>query len=243
GRWEGLSVLVVDSRGFGGQAGASPRIDNYFGFPSGVTGQDLTGRAFTQAQKFGAEFAMPALAIGLSCTPGEPARPSLSLHLDDGRTVSARTLVIASGARYRRPDIPTLAKFEGRGVSYWASPIEARICRGKDVVLVGGGNSAGQAAGCLAGHAAGVLVLGLGPSLGHTMSRYLVDRIGATSNITVLNDTELTLLESDERGDLAAVRWINHRTGTEDRASVRHVFVFVGADPATEWLHTCDIAL
>src|SRR5262249_61450716 len=184
GRWEGLSVLVVDSRGFGGQAGASPRIDNYFGFPSGVTGQDLTGRAFTQAQKFGAEFAMPALAIGLSCTPGEPARPSLSLHLDDGRTVSARTLVIASGARYRRPEIPTLARFEGRGVSYWASPIEARICRGKDVVLVGGGNSAGQAAVALPGHAGRAPKRVHGPSPGPATSRDRGGRNGATSPST-----------------------------------------------------------
>jgi thioredoxin reductase (NADPH) len=243
GASEGLSILVVDARGFGGQASASARIDNYFGFPTGVTGQDLTGRAFTQAQKFGAEFAMPALATRLSCGVREATRPSLSLHLDDGRTVSARTLVIASGARYRRPVIPTLAAFEGRGVSYWASPIEARICRGKDVVLVGGGNSAGQAAVYLSGHAARVLMLVRGPSLSQTMSRYLVDRLAATANIHVHHHTELTLLETDERGDLAAVRWKNHRTGAEEEAKVRHVFVFVGADPATEWLDGCDVAL
>ena len=243
GASEGLSVLVVDGRGFGGQAGASARIDNYLGFPSGVTGQDLTGRAFTQAQKFGAEFAMPAVVTGLSCRPGTSSRPSISLHLEDGRTVSARTLVIASGARYRRPEIPNLARFEGRGVSYWASPIEARVCRGKDVVLVGGGNSAGQAAVFLSGHAARVLMLVRGPSLSGTMSRYLVDRLAATQNIQVHPDSELTRLEADDRGELAAVRWKNHRTGVEDEAPVRQVFLFVGAEPATEWLHGCDVAL
>src|SRR5262249_30829802 len=170
-------------------------------------------------------------------------RPSITLHLEDGRTVSARTLVIASGARYRRPEIPTLAGFEGRGVSYWASPIEARVCRGKDVVLVGGGNSAGQAAVFLSGHAARVLMRVRGRSLSSSMSRYLVDRLAATPNIQVQQDSELIQLEADDRGDLAAVRWRNHRTGLEAEAPVRQVFLFVGAEPATEWLNGCDVAL
>ena len=240
---EGLSVLVVDARGFGGQASTSARIENYFGFAMGVSGQDLTGQGFTQALKFGAEFAMPAVVSRLSSTPRPGVAAPLSIQLDDGRTVSARTVVIASGAQYRRPAIPTLAAFEGRGVFYWASPIEARSCRGKDVVLLGGGNSAGQAAVFLSAHAARVLMLVRGPSLSQNMSRYLVDRIGATANIQVRPLTELTALREDERGELKSVWWKDHRTGAEEEMNVQHVFVFVGADPATEWLHGSGVAL
>jgi thioredoxin reductase (NADPH) len=157
--------------------------------------------------------------------------------------VSARTVVVASGARYRRPSVQGLDDLEGRGVSYWASPIEASACRGQDVVLVGGGNSAGQAAVFLSGHAARVLLLIRGPSLSETMSRYLVDRIASTSNILLRPLTELTSLIEDERGDLGAVRWKDQHAGAEEEANVRHVFVFVGADPATEWLKGCDVAL
>jgi len=238
---EGLSVLVVDARGFGGQAGASARIENYFGFPIGLSGQDLTSLGFAQAAKFGTEFAMPAQAVRLDC--GAPASRSLGLELDDGRRVSARTVVIASGARYRRPEVQDLANFEGRGVSYWASPIEASYCRGKDVVLVGGGNSAGQAAVFLSGHAARVLVLVRGKGLSESMSRYLVDRIAATPNIQVHARTELSGLEPDGDGDLAFVRWKQRDTGAEQRQEVGHVFLFVGAEPATEWLRDCDVAL
>jgi len=240
---EGLSVLVIDGRGFGGQASASARIENYFGFPTGVTGQELAGRGFTQAQKFGADFAIPAVATRLNCHPREASGPPISLVLEDGRTVSTRAVVIASGARYRRPSIPALENFEGRGVSYWASPIEARSCRGTDVVLVGGGNSAGQGAVFLSGHAARVLLLIRGPSLSESMSRYLVDRIAATSNIHVHPLTELTALQGNERGELEKVRWKSKRTGVEAEANVRHVFLFVGADPATEWLRSCEVAL
>jgi thioredoxin reductase (NADPH) len=240
---EGLSTLVVDGRGFGGQASASARIENYFGFPTGVSGQELAGRGFTQAQKFGVDFAMPAVATRLNCHPREASGPPLSLVLEDGRTVSTRTVVIASGARYRRPSIPGLDDFEGRGVSYWASPIEARSCRGKDVVLVGGGNSAGQGAVFLSGHAARVLLLIRGSNLSQSMSRYLVDRIAATSNIHVHPFTELTALRGNERRELEKVRWKNKQTGVENEANVRHVFLFVGADPATEWLRGCEVAL
>jgi thioredoxin reductase (NADPH) len=186
---------------------------------------------------------MPAVATRLRCHPREAAAAPLSLVLDDGRTVSARAVVIASGARYRRPSIPGLGDFEGRGVSYWASPIEARACRGKDVVLVGGGNSAGQAAVFLSGHAARVLLLVRGPTLSQGMSRYLVDRIAATSNIHVHPFTELTALKGNQQGELARAGWKNHRTGCEDEADVGHVFLFVGAVPATEWLQGCDVAL
>jgi thioredoxin reductase (NADPH) len=240
---EGLSVLVVDSRGFGGQASASARIENYFGFPTGITGQALTGRGFNQAQKFGVDFAIPAVATQLSCHPLHGSGAPLSIELDDGRRVSARTVVVASGARYRRPAIPALSEFEGRGVSYWASPIEARSCRGRDVVLVGGGNSAGQAAVFLSGHAARVLMLVRGPSLSQTMSRYLVDRIAATDNIHLHPHTELTDLRAGERGELEMVCWKDRRTGAEEQRPVEHVFLFVGADPATEWLGGCAVAL
>jgi thioredoxin reductase (NADPH) len=240
---EGLSILVIDARGFGGQAGASARIENFFGFSTGITGQELTGRGFTQAQKFGAEFAMPAVVAGLSCEAGRPVGQPLALQLEDGRTVFSRAVVIASGARYRRPAIPELAAFEGRGVSYWASPIEARGCRGKDVILIGGGNSAGQAAVYLSGHAARVLLLVRGADLSHSMSRYLVDRIAATSNIHVHPGSELTALLPDEGGELGKVRWRDHRAGLEQEMDVQHVFLFVGAEPATEWLRGCDVTL
>jgi thioredoxin reductase (NADPH) len=241
---EGLSVLVIDAKGFGGQAGASARIENYFGFPTGVSGQVLTGRGFTQAQKFGADFAIPAVATHLSREEPDRQGSRLSIQLADGRGVSARTVVVASGARYRRPEIPSLSNFEGRGVSYWASPIEARSCRGTDVVLVGGGNSAGQAAVFLSGHAARVLMLVRGPSLSQTMSRYLIERIEATRNIHVHPHTELTALKADERGELAAVCWRDRRGGAEEQRPIGHVFLFVGADPATEWLRGgCQVVL
>ena len=240
---EGLSILVIDSRGFGGQAGASARIENFFGFSTGLTGQELTGRGFTQAQKFGAEFAMPAVVTGLSCDPRRPPGQPLALRLEDGRTVFSRAIVIASGARYRRPGIPHLPEFEGHGISYWASPIEARSCRGKDVILVGGGNSAGQAAVYLSGHAARVILLVRASGLSQSMSRYLVDRIAATPNVHVHPSSELTSLIPDERGELHRVRWRDNRAGEEQEMDVPHVFLFVGADPATEWLKGCAVAL
>src|SRR5215813_6960880 len=240
---EGLSVLVVDSRSFGGQAGASARIENYFGFPIGLSGQELTSLGFAQAAKFGADFAIPAQAVRLDCHPVDGPPGSLALELDDGRHVSARTVVLASGARYRRPDLPGLEAFEGRGVSYWASPIEAHHCRGLDVVLVGGGNSAGQAAVFLSQHAARVLMLVRGKGLSDSMSRYLVDRIAATPNIDVQTRTELSGLEPDEDGDLGFVRWKHRDGGDEQRHEGAQVFLFVGADPATDWLRGCDVAL
>ncbi len=240
---EGLSVLVLDARGFGGQAGASARIENYFGFPMGLSGHELTGRGFTQATKFGTEFASPVQATRLSCLPLEGAVAPLVLELDDGRKVSARTVVLASGARYRRPAVRGLDALEGRGVSYWASPIEAASCRGQDVVLVGGGNSAGQAAVFLSDHAARVLVLIRGPGLAESMSRYLIDRIAATPNIHLHPQTELTALEQDSDGLMCMARWRDRATGAEHGGRVGHVFVFVGADPATEWLRDGPVAL
>jgi thioredoxin reductase (NADPH) len=231
-------VIVFDARAFGGQAGASARIENYLGFPTGISGHDLTARAFVQAQKFGSETVIPGQVIRLDCT-GRP----LVVELADGRHVNARTVVVASGARYRRPEIPGLGAFEGRGIWYWVSPIEARLCRKQHVALVGGGNSAGQAAVFLAGFAAKVSMLVRGDGLAATMSRYLIDRIEATPDIEVLTRTEIVALIGPPDSHLERVRWRRMTTGEETAAPIRNVFLFVGADPATEWLHGCGVAL
>ena len=205
---EGLHVVVLDCRSFGGQAGASARIENYLGFPTGISGQALAGRAFVQAQKFGAEILIPAQAAALDCTRAR-SDGELTLTLTDGRKLRSRTVVIASGARYRRPDVPRLAEFEGRGVWYWASALEAKMCAQSEVVLVGGGNSAGQAAVFLAEHASNVHLLVRGPGLAASMSRYLIDRIDATPNIELHPHTQLTRLHGDLPGGLDAVTWRN----------------------------------
>ena len=244
GASEGLSILVLERFAFGGQAGASARIENYLGFPTGVSGQALMGRAFTQAQKFGVEFSLSTEVTRLDRT-SESAGPDPvhMLELADGRKIRARAIVVATGARYRRPDIPNLAQFEGRGVSYWASPAEARLCRAEEVALVGGGNSAGQAAVYLASHASHVRVLVRGAGLSRTMSRYLIDRIAATPNIAVLCDTEVVeLLGSPDQG-LHGVRCRNRLTGAEEVHAVAHLFLFTGADPAASWLTGCGIPL
>jgi thioredoxin reductase (NADPH) len=237
---EGLRVLVLDCRSFGGQAGASARIENYLGFPTGISGQALAGRAFVQAQKFGAEILIPAQAVSLDCTRSAQNRGDLLLTLADARTIRARTVVIASGARYRRPDVPRLAEFEGRGVWYWASALEAKLCSGGEVVLVGGGNSAGQAAVFLAEHASRVHILIRGAGLATSMSRYLIDRIDANAKIVLHANTRLTGL-SGEHGELETVSWQETTTGVEEHHAIRHVFLFVGADPETEWLADCGV--
>jgi thioredoxin reductase (NADPH) len=226
---EGLSVTVLDAQGYGGQAGASARIENYFGFPTGISGIALVSRAAVQAEKFGAEIVSPVTVERLACEDGAPFR----LDLDDGTTVAARTIVVASGVRYRRPDIPRLAEFEGRGVWYWASPIEARFCAGSEVALVGGGNSAGQAAVYLSGHASKVRMMVRGPSLAASMSRYLIDRIAATPNIELMTGTRICGLEGEDR--LEGITWCGPDGATQS-APIRNVFLFVGADPETPWL-------
>jgi len=239
---EGLHVVVLDCRAFGGQAGASARIENYLGFPTGISGQALAGRAFVQAQKFGAEMMIPAQAAALDCSKAGPGG-ELSLQLADGRRLRSKTVVIASGARYRRPAVPRLTEFEGRGVSYWASAYEAKTCAHTEVVLVGGGNSAGQAAVFLAPQATKVFVLIRGPNLASSMSRYLIDRIEATPNIELRPHTELTQLYGNLEEGLNAVSWRDKQTGLEENRPIRHVFVFVGADPETKWLAGCGVAL
>jgi thioredoxin reductase (NADPH) len=235
---EGLSVIVFDMRAFGGQAGASARIENYLGFPTGISGQALTARAFVQAQKFGAEMVIPGEVNRLDCK----ATPVV-LDLSLGRQISARTTVIAAGARYRRPNIARLADFEGRGLWFWASPIEARMCRDEEIVLVGGGNSAGQAAVYLAGFAAKVWMLVRGEGLAETMSRYLIDRIGATPNIEVLAHTEIVAMSGTPDNRLERVRWRRSVDGSETEKPIRNVFLFIGADPATAWLADCGVCL
>ena len=235
---EGLSVIVFDARAYGGQAGASARIENYLGFPAGISGQALAGRAYVQAQKFGTDMAIPVEVTRLDCT-GSP----LGLDLNDGRKLKAKTAVVAAGARYRRPAVPRLGEFEGRGVWYWASPIEARMCRQEEVVIVGGGNSAGQAAVFLSGYARKIYMLVRDDSLNATMSRYLIDRIEATSNIEVLTQTELVALLGPQQSHLERVRWRHNPTGQEIEEPIRNVFVFIGADPATGWLKDCGMAL
>lgn len=235
---EGLSVAVLDTRAFGGQAGASARIENYLGFPTGISGQALAGRAFTQAQKFGAEMMIPVAVKKLECGRDDG---HFALDLESGDKILARAIVIASGARYRRLDIGNLDKFEGRGVWYWASPIEARLCAQQEVILVGGGNSAGQAAVFLSAHASKVRMMIRGEGLAASMSRYLIDRIEATPNIELMPQSEIIALSGDE--GLARVRWRNRKTGDEDESDIRNVFLFVGADPATGWLKDCGVDL
>ncbi|MDP1583663.1 MAG: FAD-dependent oxidoreductase [Bradyrhizobium sp.] len=235
---EGLSVAVFDARAFGGQAGASARIENYLGFPTGISGMALAGRAYNQAQKFGAQMLIPVSVRSLDCSRSDGA---LALSTDCGQLMRARSVVVASGARYRRPDIENLASFEGRGVWYWASPIEARLCADQEVALVGGGNSAGQAAVFLSGHARRVYMVIRGGGLGASMSRYLIERIEATPNIELLFNTEITGLDGSEEGLLERVRWKSRLGGDENAVEIRNLFLFVGADPATDWLDGCGV--
>ncbi|WBS04943.1 FAD-dependent oxidoreductase [Pseudoduganella sp. SL102] len=232
---EGLSVLALEQRAFGGQAAASARIENYLGFPTGISGGALAGRAYVQAMKFGVEVVIPMAARHLACD----ASP-LALELADGRRVLGRTVVLSCGARYRRPSLANIKQFEGRGIYYWASRIEANLCAGAEVILVGGGNSAGQAAVFLSAHAARVHMLVRGDGLKATMSTYLIERIRATPNIELHPHTEIVALEGDDEG-LQAVRWRNHRTLGESECKVCRVFLFIGAEPNTDWLGDCGV--
>ncbi len=238
---EGLSVLVLDCRAFGGQAGASARIENYMGFPTGISGMALMARAYNQAQKFGAEMAIPDEVSSLQDVSNSDGS-RLVLKLSNGEQVRARAVVIASGARYRRLDVENLHAFEGSSVHYWASPLEAKLCAEQEVALVGGGNSAGQAAVYLASQAAKVWFLLRGPDLGASMSRYLVDRITGLPNVEVLTHTRVTGLEGRD-GVLEAIRWRTGKDGKEERHPLRHLFLFIGADPNTDWLAGSGIAL
>ena len=236
---EGLSVIVLDCRSFGGQAGASARIENYLGFPTGITGMALMARAYNQAQKFGVDFVIPEEAVTLEAT-GDDGR--VILRLADGEHVSAHAVVLATGARYRRLDVQELAAFEAASVHYWASPVEGQLCRAQEVAVVGGGNSAGQAIVFLASQAAKVWVLVRGPRLDASMSRYLVDRIAGLPNVEVVTEAEVTGLDGHD-GVLEAIRWRRRSSTDEIRRAMRHLFLFIGADPNTDWLSGCDVTL
>ena len=238
---EGLSALVLDCRAFGGQAGASARIENYLGFPTGISGLALMARAFNQAQKFGIEMAIPDEAVQLA-GEGEGSNARYVLGLANGERVQARSVVIATGAEYRRLDVGNLPEFEGTSVHYWASPLEGRLCGGQEVAIVGGGNSAGQGAVYLASQAAKVWLLCRGPSLEATMSRYLIDRIAAQPNIAVLNNTKIVTLEG-ANGVLQAITWRHLPSGKETTRDIHHLFLFIGAAPNTKWLSEAGIAL
>jgi thioredoxin reductase (NADPH) len=230
GASEGLAVVVIEGDAPGGQAGTSSKIENYLGFPTGISGQALAGRALTQAQKFGARMLVPRRATGLECMC-QPYR----IALDDGSTLVARSIVIASGARYRKLDVPDFAKYEGRGIYYGATPLEARMCGGDEVVVVGGGNSAGQAAVFLAQHARHVHILVRRDGLAATMSRYLIDRIESSDRITLHTHAEVIGLGGDE--SLTHQRW--RVGGREIEHPFAHLFVMIGASPNSEWLQGC----
>jgi thioredoxin reductase (NADPH) len=235
--------LVFDARAFGGQAGASARIENYLGFPTGISGEALAGRAYTQAQKFGAVMAIPieVQLLKRALSSAHSNRRGFELELDEGQPVHSSAIVIASGARYRKLDLPNLSSFEGRGVYYWASPIEAKLCARREVIVVGGGNSAGQGTVFLASHVAQVHLLVRGRSLSEGMSQYLVARIGALPNVEVHTQTELTQLIGEPPEGLQGVCWRNRPGGREEKRPIRHVFLFIGAEPNTDWLKQCAV--
>jgi thioredoxin reductase (NADPH) len=238
---EGLSVLMLDGHAFGGQAGASSRIENYLGFPTGISGIALMARAYNQAQKFGVEMAIPDSVAALAgASADDDGR--ITLRLADDEPVRARTLVIASGARYRRLEVASIEAFEALAVHYWASPLEARLCAAQEVVLVGGGNSAGQAIVYLSGHASKVWVLVRGADIRAQMSRYLVERIQQLPNVEVITRANISAL-AGSGGRLESVSWRVDGSVAETTRPVHHLFLFIGAEPNTGWLNDSGVAL
>jgi thioredoxin reductase (NADPH) len=229
---EGLDALVVEMSAPGGQAGSSSRIENYLGFPNGISGQELAARAWNQAQKFGAGLVVAKHATRLVCD-----RKPYSVEIDGGQRIAARSIIIAAGAQYRKPALRRLGEFEGAGVYYGATFMEAQLCRNEEVAIIGGGNSAGQAAVFLAGVAKHVHVFVRAKGLAETMSRYLVRRIEANPNITLRTETELIELEGERH--LEEIAWQHAPSGTVDRRAIRHLFVMTGAAPSTDWLLGC----
>jgi thioredoxin reductase (NADPH) len=232
GASEGLDVLVLESNSPGGQAGSSSRIENYLGFPTGISGLDLTGRAYAQAQKFGAQIMIARGATGLACE-----RQPYGVTIDGGTHLSARAVIIATGAEYRRPSLENLSQFEGAGVYYGATPMEAQLCTGEEVIVVGGGNSAGQAAVFLAQAARRVHMFVRADGLADTMSRYLIRRIEENPAIALHTRAQVVALEGN--GHLERVRWRDDRTGGVETNDIRHVFLMTGAVPNTHWLGRC----
>jgi thioredoxin reductase (NADPH) len=232
GASEGLSVLVLEAIAPGGQAGSSSRIENYLGFPLGISGQDLAGRAFVQAEKFGAQIAVARRATAIRCD-SQPFR----VECDGDGSVRGRAVVIACGAEYRKLQVANLAQFEGAGVYYGATPMEAQLCKGEDVIVVGGGNSAGQAAMFLSTIANHVYMLVRAAGLAGSMSQYLIRRIEECREITLLLRTEVVRLQG--AGNLESVTWRNRDTGETETRPIRHIFSMTGANPKTEWLEGC----
>jgi thioredoxin reductase (NADPH) len=231
GASEGLDVMVLETSSPGGQAGSSSRIENYLGFPTGISGQDLAGRAYVQAQKFGTDILI-AKATRLICD----SKPYI-VELESGARIAARTIVIATGAEYRRPPCKNLSRFEGAGVYYGATFVESQLCRGEEVIVVGGGNSAGQAAVFLAETTKRVHMLVRSAGLAESMSRYLIRRIEETATIVLWPYTEIVAIEGGDH--LEFVRWHNNQTGQTEEHKIRHIFVMTGADPNTSWLDGC----
>ncbi|MFN7974668.1 MAG: FAD-dependent oxidoreductase [Acidobacteriota bacterium] len=234
GASEGLDVLVLESTAPGGQAGTSSRIENYLGFPTGISGQALAGRALTQAEKFGAQVSIGRPVVRLDCD----ARP-YRVHLSDGQVIRTRAIVIASGVRYRKLDIPSLPRYEGAGVYYCATYLEGQLCKGEEVVVVGGGNSAGQAAVFLAGVASHVHILVRGPGLSESMSRYLIQRIESNPKVTLHTRCKIESLDGEH--GLERLSWRRVDTGERELKDIRSVFLMTGADPNTAWLEGCLI--
>ena len=234
GASEGLNVLVLEAGSPGGQAGSSSRIENYLGFPTGISGLDLTARAYAQAQKFGAQVMIAKGATSLACD-----RQPYGVQIDGGTHLVCRAVIIATGAQYRRPPLENLSRFDGAGVYYAAMPMEAQLCVGEDVIVVGGGNSAGQAAVFLAETATRVHMLVRGEGLADTMSRYLIRRIEDNPAIELRTRTQIIALEGDRH--VERVCWRDDRTGEVDTRDIRHVFMMTGAVPNTGWLERCVV--
>jgi thioredoxin reductase (NADPH) len=229
---EGLDALVIESEFPGGQAGASSKIENYVGFPMGISGQELAGRAVVQAEKFGAQMTVGQKVVKVKCD-----QQPYELTLENGGPIETRSIVIATGAQYNKPKVENLARFEGQGIYYAATAMEAQLCRGEEIVVVGGGNSAGQAAVFLAETVQKVHMLVRGKELSETMSRYLIQRIVENPGIELHFQTEIVALEGDSH--LERVTWLNRATGEESVHDIRHVFVMAGASPRTDWLRGC----
>jgi thioredoxin reductase (NADPH) len=229
---EGLDVLVLETNSPGGQAGSSSRIENYLGFPSGISGQDLASRAFAQAEKFGAQLMVARGASKLQCD-----RRPLTIETESGQKIPARSVIIATGARYRKLSVENLERYEGLGVYYAATFVESEVCRGEEVVVVGGGNSAGQAAVFLAEKARRVHMITRSAGLRHTMSRYLIRRIAEIPSILVEGSTEIVGVDGQNHLECVEIR--DNKTGSISKLPVRHVFVMTGAIPSTGWLDGC----
>ena len=233
---DGLSVLMLDQHAFGGQAGASSRIENYLGFPTGISGMALTARAYNQAQKFGVETAIPKTVVNVEACLGR-----FVLHLSDAECVHTRAVIVATGARYRALAVDGLKNFEGSSIHYWASPLEGRLCAGQEVVVVGGGNSAGQATVYLATLVSKVWLLLRGAELGAKMSSYLANRVAGLENVQVVPQANITGLEG-VNGFLEAVCW-RQLNNPEVRRPIHHLFLFIGAEPNSAWLTASGVAL